>query len=97
ALADVLPEQSMAACSGTMNGFSIGGFNKESNKYFSYVETYGGEQGGLSNMDGMDGDDTNMTNTLNTPVEVIEQSFPNFENTYGVVEVRDRRRKHRAG
>lgn len=97
ALADVLPEQSMAACSGTMNGFSIGGFNKESNKYFSYVETYGGGQGGLSNMDGMDGVHTNMTNTLNTPVEVIEQSFPFVVNKYGLVDESAGPGKYRGG
>lgn len=86
ALAEVLPNSSMAACSGTMNGFSIGGFNKDSNKYMSYVETYGGGQGGLSDMNGMDGVHTNMTNTLNTPVEVIEQSFPFIVNKYGLVD-----------
>lgn len=76
AMADVLPGRSMAACSGTMTGFSIGGYNQEEEKYFSYVETYGGGQGALNDIDGMDGVHTNMTNTLNTPVEVIEQSFP---------------------
>ncbi|CAM4191790.1 hydantoinase B/oxoprolinase family protein [Lacicoccus alkaliphilus] len=76
AMAEVLPERSMAACSGTMTGFSIGGYNQEEEKYFSYVETYGGGQGALDDIDGMDGVHTNMTNTLNTPVEVIEQSFP---------------------
>lgn len=86
ALAPILPESSMAACSGTMNGFAIGGFDEETNQYFSYVETYGGGQGGLSDMDGMDGVHTNMTNTLNTPVEVIEQTFPIVVNRYGLVD-----------
>ncbi|MEK3935714.1 hydantoinase B/oxoprolinase family protein [Sporosarcina sp. FSL W7-1349] len=97
ALADVLPEQSMAACSGTMNGFSIGGLNHDTHKYFSYVETYGGGQGGLSDMDGLDGVHTNMTNTLNTPVEVIEQSFPLIVNQYGLVEGSGGPGKHRGG
>lgn len=86
ALANVLPEKSMAACSGTMSGFSIGGYDDEEEKYFSYVETYGGGQGALSDIDGMDGVHTNMTNTLNTPVEVIEQSFPFIVNNYGYVD-----------
>src|SRR5699024_78956 len=47
ALAQVLPEKSMAACSGSMNGLAIGGFNKDTNEYFSYIETYGGGQGGM--------------------------------------------------
>lgn len=97
ALADILPEQSMAACSGTMSGFSIGGFNKDTNKYFSYVETYGGGQGALIDMDGMDGVHTNMTNTLNTPVEVIEQSYPFIVNKYALVDGSGGPGKHRGG
>ena len=86
ALAEVLPNDSMAACAGTMNAFTIGGYDAEKAEYFSYVETYGGGQGALKYMDGMDGVHTNMTNTLNTPVEVIEQSFPLLVNKYGLVE-----------
>lgn len=97
ALADTLPEQSMAACSGTMNGFSIGGYNEEEQKYFSYVETYGGGQGALSDLDGMDGVHTNMTNTLNTPVEVIEQSYPFIVNNYCYVDGSGGPGKHRGG
>jgi len=97
ALAQVLPHESMAACSGTMNGFAIGGFDEGTNRYFSYVETYGGGQGGLDDMDGMDGVHTNMTNTLNTPVEVIEQTFPFFVNKYGLVDGSGGAGKHRGG
>lgn len=86
AIAQVLPEASMAACAGTMNGFAIGGFDPEKDAYFSYVETYGGGQGGLNDMDGMDGVHTNMTNTMNTPVEVMEQAFPIMVNRYGLVD-----------
>jgi N-methylhydantoinase B len=97
ALAQVLPHESMAACSGTMNGFAIGGFNEEISRYFSYVETYGGGQGGLDNMDGMDGVHTNMTNTLNTPVEVIEQTYPLVVNSYGLVDGSGGAGKYRGG
>lgn len=97
ALADIMPEESMAACSGTMNGFAIGGFDHEKNDYFSYVETYGGGQGALNDMDGMDGVHTNMTNTLNTPVEVIEQSFPLLVKRYGFVDGSGGAGKHRGG
>lgn len=97
AMADVLPERSMAACSGTMTGFSIGGYNQEEGKYFSYVETYGGGQGALDDMDGMDGVHTNMTNTLNTPVEVMEQSFPFSVKNYGYIDDSGGAGKHRGG
>lgn len=97
ALADILPEKSMAACSGTMTGFSIGGYNKDERKYFSYVETYGGGQGALDDMDGMDGVHTNMTNTLNTPVEVIEQSFPFSVKNYCYIDDSGGAGKYRGG
>ncbi|WP_040977870.1 hydantoinase B/oxoprolinase family protein [Oceanobacillus jeddahense] len=97
ALADLLPERSMAACSGTMTGFSIGGFDHINRKYLSYIETYGGGQGALSDMDGMDGVHTNMTNTLNTPVEVIEQTFPFQVNNYCYVDGSAGAGKHRGG
>ena len=97
ALADVLPERSMAACSGTMTGFSIGGYDQEEEKYFSYVETYGGGQGALDDIDGMDGVHTNMTNTLNTPVEVIEQSFPFSVKNYCYIDGSGGPGKHRGG
>lgn len=76
ALAKVLPDKSMAACTGTMNGLTIAGFDDEKNEYFSYIETYGGGQGAMLGQDGMDGVHTNMTNTKNTPIEVIEQTYP---------------------
>lgn len=84
ALANVVPERAMAACSGTMNNFTIGGFNQKTNDYFSYVETYGGGQGGMIDLDGMDGVHTNMTNTLNTPSEVMEHTYPFRIVRYGL-------------
>lgn len=97
AISQVLPDESMAACSGTMNGFAIGGFDEETKEYFSYVETYGGGQGGLNDLDGMDGVHTNMTNTLNTPVEVIEQTFPFIVKRYCLVDESGGAGKHRGG
>lgn len=86
ALADVLPKRAMAACSGTMNNFTIGGFDHQTKEYFSYVETYGGGQGAMHDLDGMDGVHTNMTNTLNTPTEVMEHTYPFRVERYGFAE-----------
>ncbi|MEK5444682.1 hydantoinase B/oxoprolinase family protein [Fredinandcohnia sp. FSL W7-1320] len=97
AMAKVLPERSMAACSGTMSGIAIGGFNAQTNEYFSYVETYGGGQGAVDGLDGMDGVHTNMTNTLNTPVEVIEQTFPILVKKYALVDSSSGAGKYRGG
>lgn len=86
ALAPVLPEAAMAACSGSMNGINFGGFNEETGQYFSYIETCGGGQGATLGFDGMNGVHTNMTNTRNTPTEVIEQSYPLLVKKYSFVE-----------
>lgn len=85
ALAKVLPERAMAACSGTMSLFTIGGIDPRKDKYYSYVETYGGGMGAVKNLDGMDGVHTNMTNTRNTPTEVMEMAFPIYVTKYGLI------------
>src|SRR5699024_2348760 len=55
-------------------------------EYFSYVETYGGGQGAMHDLDGMDGVHTNMTNTLNTPSEMMEYTYPFRVERYGFFE-----------
>lgn len=97
ALASVLPERAMAACSGTMNLFAIGGIDVATKQYFSYVETYGGGQGGTLGLDGMDAVHTNMTNTRNTPTEVIEQTYPLMVKKYALVEDSGGAGKYRGG
>ncbi|MEW6623988.1 MAG: hydantoinase B/oxoprolinase family protein [Bacillota bacterium] len=85
ALAKAKPERAMAACSGTMSLFTIGGIDPRTQRYYSYVETYGGGMGAVNNMDGMDGVHTNMTNTRNTPTEVIEIAYPLLVEKYGLI------------
>ncbi|SDD96188.1 N-methylhydantoinase B [Paenibacillus sp. UNCCL117] len=97
ALAPVLPEAAIAACSGSMNGLNFGGFNEETGEYFSYIETCGGGQGAVLGLDGMDGVHTHMTNTRNTPTEVIEQSYPLLVKKYSFVESGGGYGKYRGG
>lgn len=85
ALSKVLPERAMAACSGTMSLFTIGGIDPRKDSYYSYVETYGGGMGAVKNLDGMDGVHTNMTNTRNTPTEVMEMAYPIFVTKYALI------------
>jgi N-methylhydantoinase B len=84
ALAQVVPERVGAACSGTMNLLNIGCLSVDSGHYSTFVETYGGGQGGLPGQDGMDGVQTNMTNTRNAPIEVIEATYPLLVEGYGL-------------
>lgn len=97
ALAQALPDKAMAACTGSMNGLTIAGFDDDKKEYFSYIETYGGGQGGMLGQDGMDGVHTNMTNTKNTPIEVIEQTYPIFIRQYSLAENSCGSGKYRGG
>ncbi|TFH11712.1 MAG: hydantoinase B/oxoprolinase family protein [Candidatus Atribacteria bacterium] len=76
ALGKLVPEQSMAACQGSMNNLAIGGLDPRTEKPFTLYETMAGGFGGRRTKDGIDGIHSHMTNTLNTPVEALETSYP---------------------
>jgi N-methylhydantoinase B len=76
ALGQIVPAGAMAASTGSMNGLIMGGPNPRTGRAYSYVETYGGGQGALMDMDGADGVHTHMTNTSNSPTEMIERAYP---------------------
>lgn len=73
-----------AASSGSMSIVTIGGIDHRTGGYFSYVETYGGGQGAMPDMDGASAVHTHMTNTRNTPCEVIEREYPLRVLTYEI-------------
>lgn len=97
ALKDAVPKRIMAACSGTMNLFNIGGIDPETGEYFNYVETYGGGQGAMHDADGMDGVHMNMTNTRNAPIEVLENTYPFVVENYALVENSEGAGEYRGG
>ena len=97
ALVEAVPDRVVAACSGEMNLVNLGGIDDESGIYYNYVETYGGGQGAMVDMDGMDGVHTHMTNTRNTPVEVIESAYPFRVERYGLVPDTDGAGRFRGG
>ena len=80
------PEQAVAASTGSMNALIVGGVHPGLGTAFSYVETYGGGQGALRDLDGADGVHTHMTNTSNTPVEIIERTYPLKVRRYGLID-----------
>ncbi len=84
ALKDVAPERVVAACQSNQL-FNIGGFNPRTKQRYSYIETYGGGQGGLVDRDGMSGVQMHMTNTRNAPIEVFEANHPMFIERYGLI------------
>ena len=76
ALAQACPDRIPAASQGTMNNVSIGGWDPELNRYFTYYETIGGGTGASMSGDGVSAVHSHMTNTLNTPIEALEYSYP---------------------
>ena len=97
ALAPVIPERVLAACSGTMNLLNIGGIDPRNGIYFNYVETYAGGQGAMHDADGMDAVQNHMTNTRNAPVESIELAYPLLVESYGLVPDSEGAGRHRGG
>ena len=80
-----VPEKVCAACTGSMTPCGFGGINPRTDRYFSYVETYGGGYGATHDQDGIGGVHTHMSNTRNAPTEVIEMTYPLLVERYGLV------------
>ena len=82
ALAQAAPGRVPAACNGSMNNVTVGGFDDGRGHTWTFYETIGGGMGGRPGLDGIDGIHCNMTNTMNTPIEAMEQSLPMRFRTY---------------
>lgn len=101
ALAKCVPDKVCAACSGEMNLINMGGIDNRpgatEGRYYNYVETFAGGQGGIHDLDGEDGVHTHLTNTRNTAVEVIESTYPLEVVRYGLVPDTEGAGRHRGG
>ncbi len=95
ALALALPDALPAASQGTVNNFTVGGLEGETQ--FVYYETLGGGHGASRFGDGLSGRHCHMTNTLNTPVEALEYSLPMRVRRYCLREGSGGAGKHRGG
>ena len=84
ALSQAMPGRVAAACSGTMNNITIGGFDARKGEPFTYYETIAGGTGGRPGLPGMHATHAHMTNTLNTPVEALEHAFPFRVTRYAI-------------
>ena len=84
ALAQACPDRIPAASQGTMNNVSIGGWDPERGRYFTYYETIGGGTGASLKSDGISAIHSHMTNTLNTPIEALEYTYPMRINRYEI-------------
>lgn len=86
ALAQAVPDQVIAACTGSLTSISFTGTDPRTGKYFSYVETIGGGFGARATKDGLDGVHTHVTNTSNLPVESLEAEHPFILERYELVQ-----------
>ncbi|MBW1697815.1 MAG: hydantoinase B/oxoprolinase family protein [Deltaproteobacteria bacterium] len=75
-MAKVIPERVIAACHGTIAGYTVHGFDSRLKELYTYSEIIGGGFGAICRKDGPDGVQVHMTNTSNLPVECLEYEYP---------------------
>jgi N-methylhydantoinase B len=79
-----VPDQVAAACSGSMNNVTVGGFDPRRREHYTYYETIAGGTGGRPGLPGMHATHSHMTNTLNTPIEALEYAYPLRVSRYAI-------------
>jgi N-methylhydantoinase B len=84
ALHQAVPGRVAAACCGTMNNVTVGGFDHRRGQHYTYYETIAGGTGGRPGLQGMHATHSHMTNTLNTPVEALEYAYPLRVTRYAI-------------
>ena len=84
ALYKAVPGRVAAACCGTMNNVTVGGFDPRRGEHYTYYETIAGGMGGRPGFPGLHASHSHMTNTLNTPVEALEHAYPLRITRYGI-------------
>lgn len=84
ALQKARPERVAAACSGTMNNVTVGGYDSRHGTSYTYYETIAGGLGGRPGLAGLHASHAHMTNTLNTPVEALEHAYPLRVTRYAI-------------
>jgi N-methylhydantoinase B len=84
ALHQAAPDRVAAACSGTMNNVTVGGYDPRYDEPYTYYETIAGGTGGRPGLPGLHATHSHMTNTLNTPIEALEHAYPLRVSRYGI-------------
>nr|BCX01386.1 MAG: N-methylhydantoinase B [Bacteroidota bacterium] len=97
ALAEALPDRVPAASQGTMNNWTIGGWDPFRGRYYTYYETLAGGAGATPDRGGTSAVHTHMTNTLNTPIEALEYAYPFRVRRYAIRDGSGGRGLHRGG
>jgi N-methylhydantoinase B len=86
AMADVLPEETIAATKGIICNIAYGGRDPRDNEEYVYYETVGGGYGARAEKDGMDGVQAHYQNTANSPIEELETEIPLYVRRYEYIQ-----------
>jgi N-methylhydantoinase B len=85
ALADAVPEKTVAATKGMVCNVAYGGNDPRDGSDYVYYETVAGGYGGRAKKDGMDAVQTHFQNTANSPIEELETELPVYVRRYELV------------
>jgi N-methylhydantoinase B len=85
AMADALPEETIAATKGIICNLAYGGRDPRDDEEYVYYETVGGGYGARATKDGMDGVQAHYQNTANSPIEELETEIPLYVRRYELI------------
>jgi N-methylhydantoinase B len=85
ALADALPEETIAAGKGTIVNLSYSGVDPRTDDDYVYYETVAGGYGARATKDGMEAVQAHFQNTANSPIEELESEIPLYVRRYELI------------
>jgi len=97
AMADVLPEETIAATKGIICNVAYGGSDPRDDGEYVYYETVGGGYGARAEKDGMDGVQAHYQNTANSPIEELETEIPLYVRRYEYIQDSEGAGRRRGG
>lgn len=97
AMADALPEETIAATKGIVCNLAYGGTDPRNGDEYVYYETVAGGYGGRASKDGMEAVQSHFQNTANSPIEELETEIPLYVRRYELIEDSGGPGRHRGG
>ena len=97
ALADAVPEKTIAATKGMVCNVAYGGTDPRDGSDYVYYETVAGGYGGRATKDGMDAVQTHFQNTANSPIEELETELPVYVRRYELIQDSEGAGRQRGG
>ncbi|MCC6947938.1 MAG: hydantoinase B/oxoprolinase family protein [Bradyrhizobiaceae bacterium] len=82
ALAQAIPDQVPAACFGSVENFTISGYDPENRRSYIMFRFSGGGYGGQLGIDGLSNGAAPISAARTSPIEVLEQLYPILFNYY---------------